>query len=610
MISFWRYAIILALVSTQAFVVAQAQSENYPKSASSGVRIFKPIPLPEEPPPDHNADKVLNMGPLRQYSLPSLGSTTPIRLEATFNEALTLKDALETALKYSLPIKISRESLRYQEYQLAGEIAGFLPSFSTSWGITNTQVGPITTEANSRLFQASVRYPVFTGGNAFYTTLAQYYRTKAWRETQKGTVNDTLLDVYIKYTNLELNDALLQIKAKSLAISESQLKLNNALFQSGTGTQFAIMQSRAQLAADQQALLQQQMLTRQAAMALAFALDIPMTVNLIPHEGDVVENTIVDERLQIADLLNASLSHRPDIKQYELLRLAACRNMQVASASLYPTISFFTTFTHASTSVYPAGNSDQLNGVASGQVASAQNGTGTATNTALNQTASFSPTGNNSGTAGANTTATVVASSGGNPIASTQSGSLVTSGAVAPNFGVNTITGGTGSSNINGSNTASAGVFPGLSNTFQAGFSLSWSLPNMGQGNVANIMSARSLARQAMLQCNQELLSVGEQVRFAYCNKISSKEQIDSAASRARSAAEALRLANMRLQAGMGSNLELIQTQRDYVAALTAQAQAIIASNQAQAQLLHDTGLISIDTLTHGFKAEPMKLNR
>ncbi|MBX9722165.1 MAG: TolC family protein, partial [Candidatus Obscuribacterales bacterium] len=344
MISVWKFSTALALVSTQVFISAQAESENYLKPGSNGVRIFKPIPLPEEAPLDHNADKVLSMGPLRQYNLPSLAATKPIRLEATFNEALSLKDALETALKYSLPIKISRESLRYQEYQLAGEIAGYLPSFSTSWGITNTQVGPITTQANSRLFQATVRYPVFTGGNAFYTALSQYYRSKAWQETQKGTVNDTLLDVYFKYSNLVLNDALLQIKAKSLAISESQLKLNNALFQSGTGTQFAIMQSRAQLAADQQAFLQQQMLTRQSAMALAFALDIPMAVNLIPQEGDLVENTIVDERLQIAELLNASLSHRPDIKQYELLRLAACRNMQVASASLYPTISFFTTF--------------------------------------------------------------------------------------------------------------------------------------------------------------------------------------------------------------------------------------------------------------------------
>jgi outer membrane protein TolC len=413
-------------------------------------------------------------------------------------------------------------------------------------------------------------------------------------------MNDALLDVYNKYTNLVLNNALLQIRVKSYQFSEAQLQLNNALYKSGTGTQFAIMQSRAQLASDEQALLQQQTATRQASMALSFALNLPMAINFIPVDEAVAENAIVDEKLEFKQLMDTTLRKRPELKQYEALRLAACRGMQIAASSLYPTVSFFTSYTHASTSVYPPGNSRQLNGVASGQVASAQN-VGTASNTALNQTASFSPTGNNLGTGGANTTATVVASSGGNPIASTQSGSLVTSGAVAPNFSVNTITGGGGSSNSSGANTAGAGVFPGLTNTVQGGFAISWSLPNLGQGSVASIMSAKNLARQAMLQANQELLIVGEQVRFAYCTKVAARESIDSAAYAVKAASEALRQANLRLRTGTGTNLELIQAQRDYVTALTSQAQAIITSNQSQAQLLHDVGVISLHTLMDGY---------
>lgn len=567
---------------------------------------FKIKPLPQEPLQDHNADKTIDMGPLRQYSLLPLASTRPIRLEASYNEPLTLPDALSIALQNSMPIKISKESLRYQRFQFLSEIFGFLPSFSTSWGLTNVHVRPVPTQANSRLFQATVRYPVFLGGNAFYTALAQYYRVSGWRQAYYATLNDALLDVYNKYTNLVMNNAILQIRVQSYQISQAQLQLNNALYKAGTGTQFAIMQSRAQLANDEQALLQQQSLTRQAALALAFSLNLPMAINIIPGEEAVTEGSLVDEKLSFQSLWNACLKHRPELKQYEMFRLAACRNVQVASSSLYPTVSFFTTFTHASTTVYPAENADQLNGVASGQVAGAQN-VGTASNTALNQTASFSPTGNNVGTSGANTTATVVAASGGNPIASTQSGSLVTSGAVAPSFNVNTITGASGASNISGANTASAGVFPGLSNTFQAGLSIAWSLPNLGQGSVASILSARALARQALLQANQELLNVGEQVRFAYCTKIAAREQIESAAYGVKSSEEALRLAALRLRTGVGTNLELIQAQRDYVNALTAQVQAITGSNQAQAQLLHDTGLISFDTLTNGYDGNEAK---
>ena len=121
-------------------------------------------------------------------------------------------------------------------------------------------------------------------------------------------------------------------------------------------------------------------------------------------------------------------------------------------------------------------------------------------------------------------------------------------------------------------------------------------------------MTTKHIARQALLQANQELQLVLEQVRFAYCSKVAAREQIDSAAYAVKAASEALRLATLRLRSGTGTNLECIQAQRDYGTALIAQIQAIVGSSQAQAQLLHDTGLISLDTLIHGYDGkEPVK---
>jgi outer membrane protein TolC len=580
-----------------------AASETVPGSNSTGNRLFKKIELPVEPSSDHASAARVDLEPLRQFTLLPLSSIRPIRLEASYNEPLTLKDALKIAVQKSLPIKIASETVRYQKYQLLASLAGFLPSFSTGWGYTHVSVQPVPTRANSRVFGATMRFPVFMGGAIVYPALAQYYRLESYHHACRATVNDSLLDVYKQYTNLVLNNALLNIRVKSYQFSQAQLQLNNALYVSGTGTQFAIMQSRAQLAADEQELLKQQALTRQASMAVSYALDLPMSVNFLPVEQTVAESELLNERLEISHLLAATQKHRPELKQYENLRLAAGRNVQIASTSLYPSLSFFTTFTHASTTVYPAENTEQLSGVASAQVAG-NTGVGTVSATALNQTASFSPSGNNQGTSGANTSASVVASSGGNPIASTQSGGLVTSGAVGSGF-VSNSTGSGGSSN-----TAGAGVFPGLSSTFRMGLSLSWNLSSLGQTNLSSIMAARNLARQSLLMSNQELLLVANQVRTAYCTKIANRDQIDSASYAVKSAGESLRLANLRLRAGLGTNLELIQAQRAYVAALTAQVQAIVASNQAQAQLLHDTGLISCETLTEGYKGTELPKTR
>jgi outer membrane protein TolC len=328
-----------------------------------------------------------------------------------------------------------------------------------------------------------------------------------------------LLDVYLKYTNLVLNNALLQVRAKSLAISQSQLELNNTLYKSGNGTQFAIMQSRTQLAADRQALLTQQVAVRQAAMALAFDLNFPMSVNIIPRDETITEQSIIDHNMSIENLLDLALKNRPDLRQYELYRVASARNVAVAASPLYPQSSLFTSYTHSTTNIFPG-----------------------------NQQAA-----------------------------------------------------------VSGNNVAGAGVFGGLFNTFQAGFSISWSLPNLGSTYIFNVASARALSRQSEYQANQELLLVTEQVRAAYLTAITAREQIDTAAYGVASAAEALRLANLRLQTGLGSNLELIQAQRDYVTALTNQAQAIIISNQSQAQLLHDMGLISAETLVDGYRAGSSK---
>lgn len=132
----------------------------------------------------------------------------------------------------------------------------------------------------------------------------------------------------------------------------------------------------------------------------------------------------------------------------------------------------------------------------------------------------------------------------------------------------------------------------------------------MALGALANIVSARALSRQAMTQANQELLKVNQQVRQALVSAVTSRALIDASAYSASSAGDALRLANMRVRTGLGTNLELIQAQRDYINALVNQAKAITTSNQAQAQLLHDTGLISVKTLLSGYRVESGGVDR
>lgn len=295
--------------------------------------------------------------------------------------------------------------------------------------------------------------------------------------------------------------------------------------------------------------------------------------------------------------MRTALAKNPSLRQYEMFKLSADRNVTASVSSLYPRFSFQTAYTHSHTIVTPPGGT--VGGVAVATITAAQTGLGTATANALGQTASFSPTGSTTANTGiSNTVATqVVAASGGQPINLIQSGSIVTSGAATPSI-VSSGSGAGNSPNINGSNAPGAGVFGGAVQSVQGVFSGSWSLSNLGLSTMISGAAAEVLAHQAALQSGQDLMVVSEQVRADYCTLVSARARIDNAAIGVISAAESLRLSNLRLSAGTGTNIDAILAQRDYVNALLTQAQAIITSNIAQAQMLHDTGTISVATLT------------
>ena len=87
-------------------------------------------------------------------------------------------------------------------------------------------------------------------------------------------------------------------------------------------------------------------------------------------------------------------------------------------------------------------------------------------------------------------------------------------------------------------------------------------------------------------------------MRQSYLNTLSTENKITETTSQVRSATEELRLAQLRLQNGLGKNIDVLRAQQDYISALINKAQALRDFNIAQAQLLRDTGVLSTSTLT------------
>ena len=76
------------------------------------------------------------------------------------------------------------------------------------------------------------------------------------------------------------------------------------------------------------------------------------------------------------------------------------------------------------------------------------------------------------------------------------------------------------------------------------------------------------------------------------------ENQIAATTAEVNSARKQLEVAVIRFDEAVGTDLDVVNAQRDYTTALINKASAIIQFNQAQARLLRAIGRLSVDNLT------------
>ncbi len=485
----------------------------------------------------------------------------PIRLEANYTEPISLKDAVNYAISNNLAIRISYANKEQQKWNLGGTLAGFLPNIvlngQDQYLQGSTLIGgiiPTTFSTPNVSAQAGIQWFGFQGGSVLFGSLASLHNYRAAKAQVTGTINDTLLAVARGYYNLVNNQALLQIQTKAVDVSKAQVVLNQQLESAGTGTKFQVLQSETQLARDEQNLLIQEVALRNSSIDLATVLNLNAAVNFLSVESTVKKVRLIDPSVDVNRLIALAILNRPELKQYENLRIAARRQIQIAAAPLYPQLQFYgnvlgngATFGKTYNFVPGKFNAVPLGAPAAGPVLDTEQFVSQGSTTA------------------------------GNP--SSANGATVAAGEQY---------------------TPAQYSSRQMRKSYSIGYRMDWNFPAMGLGSVAAIQAARANARIALLNSNQSLINVLQQVRESYLNSQTAERQIEVADKAVISSTEELRLARVRLANGVGTNIDVINAQRDFITALVNKANAIITFNLAQVQLLHDTGLISVETLTSG----------
>ncbi len=434
-------------------------------------------------------------------------------MDSHSSQNINLRDVLHSGLERNLDLAISRTNSKIKQWNFHTSLAKFLPDINMGFreffskgaiGVPfNLATGSDSAGSATALRRDNVihvdspflfmntgfTYYGYRGGKILFGALEAKHDLKAARAGEKATLSDVLMNITKSYYNLVLSEALLQIRIQAVATSEEQLRNNTNRFHSGLATNLDVLQSQTQLSRDRQALVDQQIERRNCSITLAEVINADLGADLLPVDMTIRKIRLLAPQLGVSDLLRIAIDNRPELKQYDQLRLAARRAIVVAAAPLSPTFAF--------------------------------------------------------------------------------SGNIL---GVGPPSQVEAL--------------------------FALGLNVNWQLGGIGAVDATRVQTARWQARQAHLEANKELVTVLSQVRTAILRSLDRERNIEEASNEVMSSAEELRLAQLRFSSGLGTNIDIITAQRDYTQALIDKAQAIINFNIAQAQLLHDIGLISVDTLT------------
>lgn len=165
--------------------------------------------------------------------------------------AETLRDALVKAYETNPTLAAQRATLRANDENVPIARASALPQVQLQSTYSENVVLPITAfTAPSRISQtqASLTYPVFSGGAVKNGVAAAKLRVEGGRATLRGTEADLFTAVVAAYVDVQRDSAVVQLNEQNVRVLDVNLQASRDRFQVGDLTRTDVAQSEARLA--------------------------------------------------------------------------------------------------------------------------------------------------------------------------------------------------------------------------------------------------------------------------------------------------------------------------------------------------------------------------
>ena len=281
---------------------------------------------------------------------------TIIPIASVFSQSditiLSLQDCVNMAIEKNISIKQSELSLMDSEINKSSAIGNFLPSINAQaqhqWNIgLSTNFTTNLLETNTTQFSsmgAGMGLDVYNGLSNVYQLHRANLQILASKYQLDNMKDDIQLMVANAYLQIMFNGEILKVQESQLELTKVELLRTQDLIDAGIFSPKQIFEIEANLASQEQAVIQAENNFRNAKLNLAqlLLIDDFESFEIANEDFDVPFSAILDNSPK--EIYNKSLTFRNDIKLGETNISIAEKDIQLSKAQLQPSISSFYSF--------------------------------------------------------------------------------------------------------------------------------------------------------------------------------------------------------------------------------------------------------------------------
>ncbi|AUP78875.1 TolC family protein [Flavivirga eckloniae] len=258
----------------------------------------------------------------------------------------TLKECVNYAIENNLSVKQARFDAETAKQDVVDARGNFLPSVSASASHTynfgsfiDQNGGRISIDSRGNSFSIGTGVTIFNG----FRNTNLYKQSKLGLKSsqiQLDILTDNMsLNIANAYLNILLNKENLKIALEQIEVTQKQLNQAKAFVESGVRARSTILEVEAQLATDNERLVNARNSVDLALLNLAQLLQIT-------HKGFDVEDVLLEvSSLAIAynnsdDIYNVAETKRPEIKRANLDIENSDLSIEISKSAFLPSLSF------------------------------------------------------------------------------------------------------------------------------------------------------------------------------------------------------------------------------------------------------------------------------